>query len=63
MEILGFRNLSPFWDFNAELRRNFPVVTETRSFAPCGTPASGFTEEEIAPLWIYRDWSYFLVFD
>ncbi|MCL1844661.1 MAG: LTA synthase family protein, partial [Defluviitaleaceae bacterium] len=55
MEILGFRNLSPFWDFNAELRRNFPVVTETRSFAPCGTPASGFTEEEIAPLWIYRD--------
>ena len=63
MELLGFTNLSPFWDFNAELRRRFPIITETRSFAPCGTPSSQLSEEEIAPLLLYRDWSYFKIFD
>ena len=62
METLGFTNISPFWDFNAELRRVFPVMTETRSFAPCGTPSIGKSDEQRAPLFLYRDWSYFRLF-
>jgi phosphoglycerol transferase MdoB-like AlkP superfamily enzyme len=62
-EILNFKNISPFWDFNAQLRRKFPVITETRSFAPCRTPSDQFSDEERAPLLLYRDWSYFRIFD
>jgi len=63
MEILGLTNLSPFWDFNAELRRALPIITDARSFAPCGTPAYRLTADELAPLLLYRDWSYFKIFD
>ncbi|MCL1882465.1 MAG: LTA synthase family protein [Defluviitaleaceae bacterium] len=63
MELLGFTNLSPFWDFNTELRREFPIILETRSFAPCLTPSSHKTREQRLPLYLYRDWSYFRIFD
>lgn len=63
LEILGFTNISPFWDFNAELRRKFPVVTETRSFAVCRTVSLEKSDEERAPLLLYRNWSYFRIFD
>jgi hypothetical protein len=62
MELMGFAKISPFWDFNMELRRQFPVMTETRSFAPCRTASSYMNEEQRAPLLLYRDWSYFKVF-
>jgi len=63
MELLGFTNLSPFWDFNAELRRLFPVMTEMRSFTPNRTPSTDLTDDELAPLLLYRDWSYFRIFE
>jgi phosphoglycerol transferase MdoB-like AlkP superfamily enzyme len=63
MEILGLTNLSPFWDFNAELRRKFPVILETRSFAACRSVSLYMTPEERAPLILYRNWSYFRIFD
>jgi phosphoglycerol transferase MdoB-like AlkP superfamily enzyme len=63
MEMLGLTELSPFWDFNTQLRRTFPVVTETRSFAPNRIASIEMTLEERAPLFLYRDWSYFRIFD
>ena len=48
MEILGFTGISPFWDYNMELRRAFPLTDETRSFAM---------------QMLYRDWSYYRLFD
>ncbi|MCL2578291.1 MAG: LTA synthase family protein [Defluviitaleaceae bacterium] len=63
MEILGLSGLSPFWDFNKELRREFPIITEMRSFTPCRRISNEMSNEERAPLLLYRDWSYFMIFD
>jgi phosphoglycerol transferase MdoB-like AlkP superfamily enzyme len=63
MEMLGFANLSPFWDFNAELRRLFPIITNARSFTPQGDIAGYLSSAELAPLTLYRHWNYFRVFD
>lgn len=63
MELLGFTNISPFWDFNAELRQLFPVILGDRSFAPCRSSSIEMTDYERTPLLLYRDWSYFRVFD
>lgn len=50
MELLGFTQLSPFWDFNTELRRLFPVMVHTQ-------------DTDNFYLQLYRDWSYFKLFD
>jgi len=63
LEILGITNISPFWDFNTELRRIFPVITDNRSFGTDFLPCDGRSYEELAPLRLYRDWSYFRIFD
>jgi len=63
MEILGLTNLSPFWDFNTSLRQQFPVVMETRSFTADGRISTNLSREEREPLILYRNWSYFRLFD
>jgi len=67
MEILGLTNLSPFWDFNMELRRIFPIMTEMRSFTPCRMISTYMTDYPYNyrrnRLLLYRDWSYFRIFD
>jgi hypothetical protein len=63
MEMLGFTNLSPFWDFNTEVRRLFPVMTDVRSFTPERLISGYLNELELAPLFLYRNWSYFRIFD
>jgi phosphoglycerol transferase MdoB-like AlkP superfamily enzyme len=63
MEMLGFTNLSPFWDFNAELRRLFPVITDIRSFKARREISGFLSDYDLVPLRLYRDWSYFRIFD
>jgi phosphoglycerol transferase MdoB-like AlkP superfamily enzyme len=63
MEMLGLTNLSPFWDFNMQLRRKFPIITEARSFNAHGEIAAYLSSTELAPLTLYRHWSYFRLFD
>jgi len=63
LETLGITNISPFWDYVNEMRRLFPIMTETRSFDAAGRASHDMTEEERAPLILYRSWSYFRLFD
>lgn len=63
LEILGVTNVSPFWDYVNEMRRLFPVMTETRSFAPGGYVSIDMSDEARAPLILYRSWSYFRLFE
>ncbi|MCL2049068.1 MAG: LTA synthase family protein [Defluviitaleaceae bacterium] len=63
LELLGITGVSPFWDFNAELRRSFPVITESRSFSPDGVSSAYMTDEQRAPLLLYRDWAYYKIFE
>ena len=63
LEVLGITNISPFWDFVAELRHSFPIITETRAFDPNGRVSLYMEPHEIELLNLYRDWSYFRVFD
>jgi len=63
LEILGISNISPFWDNVNDLRRLFPIMTETRSFRPDRRTSIGMSEEERAPLILYRSWSYFRLFE
>ena len=63
LEILGYRNVSPFFDFTMDLRRRFPVVTEEVSFDAYRNPSTYFTREELEPLALYRDWSIYRIFD
>lgn len=63
MELLGFRYVSPFMDFNMDLRQQIPIVHQYRSFDPYGRPSDYFFGEELLPLEIYQDWSYFKLFD
>lgn len=66
MEVLGFTQLSPFWDWNSHLRTIFPVMMETSSFTPCRMVSNYMAENYFFRLrWLitYRDWSYFRIFD
>ena len=63
LEILGITNVSPFWDYVNEMRRLFPVMTETRSFDAERMTSIGMSDERRAPLIVYRSWSYFRLFE
>jgi len=63
LEIISVTNVSPFWDNVNELRRLFPIMTETRSFTPDGRVSITMSDEERAPLILYRSWSYFRLFE
>ncbi|MCL2224791.1 MAG: LTA synthase family protein [Defluviitaleaceae bacterium] len=69
MELLGFTNISPFWDFNTRLRREWPIVMEERSFAPClivNSDMHFYGDVGWLPVHFlrdYRNWSYFRLFD
>ena len=67
MEVLGMTNLSPFWDLNMDLRQMFPIMTEMRSFTPCRMISTYMTDYPYQyrrnSLLLYRDWSYFRIFD
>jgi len=63
LETLGVTNVSPFWDYVNEMRRLFPIMTETRSFSTDRRASLDMTAEERAPLILYRSWSYFRLFE
>ncbi|MCL2403458.1 MAG: LTA synthase family protein [Coriobacteriia bacterium] len=63
LELLNFRNISPFMEHNMELRRRFPLVDYEESFDAQGRSSDSFAESELGILRLYRDWSYFKVFD
>jgi phosphoglycerol transferase MdoB-like AlkP superfamily enzyme len=63
MEILGFTNLSPFWDFNKNMRVQIPFIAENRAFLPCRTPVTDSHTVPYSNLRLYRNWSYFRIFD
>jgi len=62
LEVLGISNISPFWDFVAELRSLFPLITESRAFDNNRNPSVYMDTEKLNPLILYRDWSYFRIF-
>lgn len=63
LEVLGIRNISPFWDFLKEFRHQFPIITEVKSFDYNRHSSLYMTDNERAPLILYRDWSYFRLFE
>ena len=62
-DILGIKNTSPFWDFIKDVKTSFPIITETRAFNAEGLSSLEMETDELMPLILYRDWSYFRIFD
>ena len=62
-DYLGFKNISPLIDHLNELRMQFPVITEHRSFTPDGTTSIGLSDEERKNLVLYRNWEFYKIFD
>ena len=58
MELLGFTNLSPLFDFVNDLRTTFPVVLEDRSISIDGEYSIYMDEDLRQPLRIYRHWNF-----
>ena len=62
-QLLGFNKLSPFWDFVNELRSQFPIILEDRSFAIDGTLSLDMPMNSKRNIILYRDWQFYRIFN
>ena len=62
-EYLGYENISPLVDHLNELRREFPIITEHKSFMPDGQASLDASDEMRKNLVLYRNWEFYKIFD
>jgi len=63
MQLLGFENLSPFFDYVNYIRTRFPIILESMSVGMDGKYSINMTEEERDPLILYRHWQFHKIFN
>lgn len=63
MQLLGFENLSPFFDYVNNLRTKFPIILESMSYSIDGRYSIYMTPEERLPIIIYRHWQSHIIFN
>ena len=63
MQLLGFENLSPFFDYVNYMRTRFPIILESMSVSIDGQYSIYMTPEERAALIAYRHWQFYKIFN
>ena len=63
LQLLGYKHTSPLMDYLNDLRSHYPIVLEHQSFLSDHTSSEQLTQDQQKDLKLYRDWSYYEIFD
>lgn len=62
IDLLGYKNISPFFDYVNSLRELYPLIFEHTSFTAYGDSTANISSEDKKDLLLYRDWEFYKIF-
>ncbi|MBE6013628.1 MAG: LTA synthase family protein [Lachnospiraceae bacterium] len=62
IDLLGYKNISPFFDYVNSLRELYPLIFEHTSFTAYGDSTANISPEDKKDLLLYRDWEFYKIF-
>lgn len=62
IDLLGYKNVSPFFDYVNSLRAVYPLIFEHTSFTAYGDATANIAPEDKMDLLLYRNWEFYKIF-